>query len=649
MSPSKSRHAANKIADSDARLPDDPALLTTAVELFAMAAECKEPGELLSGILSVLPTGIKADYVVLAAAVSGRWSVRRESGKAHGLPADLLAEALDRERAVKGSGWIAVPLTPRQEEGEALVFHLSRSGDSEKALAIVERLSPVFGRAIAFVESRLADRRRLRRLETVLEIAALWNRAREVEPLLVQMAEAAAGLLDADRASIFIWDRSQHTLVGRPALGAPGGELRVRDDRGVVGEVIRSGRPRRIDAAAEPESVDRSVDEQLGYETRTLLCVPMRGRDGELFGVFELINKHGGMFTKEDEEALGDLAAQAGVALENTRDRQRLLSATRQYTQQEAEKARLIGNSPPVEALRSIVRRVSDTDLAVLIQGENGTGKEIVAQSIHYLGSRRDRPFVAVNCAAIPETLAESELFGHERGAFTDAREARAGKFEQADGGTLFLDEIGDLSLACQAKLLRVIEERVLARVGGSTPIRTDARLLAATNQDLAEMVRRKRFREDLYFRLNVVAIDLPPLRERGDDVLLLFDHFLDEFCRRARRKKPKLSAAAKKRLLEHAWPGNVRELRNLVERLAYLSTEDRIEADQLAFILSPRDRQPATADLDQSLAEATVRFQTDYIRRQIVHSGGNMSAAAERLGLHRSNLYRKMRQLGME
>jgi DNA-binding NtrC family response regulator len=344
-----------------------------------------------------------------------------------------------------------------------------------------------------------------------------------------------------------------------------------------------------------------------------------------------------------------ELAAHAAVALENAQDRRQLLTANRRIAQQAAEKVRLVGESPAIEALRSIVRRVADTDLAVLVLGENGTGKEVVAQSIHYLSRRRDQPFIAVNCAAIPEALAESELFGHEKGAFTDAHEARAGKFELATGGTLFLDEIGELSLGCQAKLLRVIEEKTLVRVGGSTPIHSDARLLAATNQNLAEMVRAKRFREDLYFRLNVVAIDLPPLRERGGDVRLLAEHFLGDFCKRARRQTPQITAAAQKRLLEHPWPGNIRELRNLMERLAYLSTADRIDAEDLAFILSPRGQKALVADLDQSLIDATTRFQTEYIRRQIELSGGNMSLAAGRLGLHRSNLYRKMRQLGME
>ena len=617
-------------------------------------------GWAVAGIASALG----ADYVALATPVEGRWATLAESGVARTLPGDLLANVLDRDTALADmahAGWVAAPLAPRTDGGEVLVVHLAPvspltlvplpkgAGTQEAALAAIGQLAPVLHQSIAAVRRRANQLRRLRRLEAILEIASQWNQAREIEPLLVQMAEAAARLLDADRASIFLWDRPNHTLVGRPALGLPEGELRIRDDRGVVGEVIRTGEPRRVDAAAEPEAVDRNVDAQLRYQTRTLLCVPLRGGSGELFGAFEVINKRAGAFTKEDEEALGELAGHAAVALENAQDRRQLLTANRQMAEEAAQKVRMIGESPAVEALRSIIRRVAGTDLAVLILGENGTGKEVVAQSIHYLSRRRDQPFVVVNCAAIPDTLAESELFGHEKGAFTDAHEARRGKFELAAGGTLFLDEIGDLSLSGQAKLLRVIEEKVLVRVGGSTPIHTDARLLAATNQNLAEMVRAKRFREDLYFRLNVVTLDLPPLRQRHNDVILLAEFFLDDFCRRARRKTPQLAAAAKKRLMEHPWPGNIRELRNLMERLAYLSTSDRIEAEDLAFILSPRGPAPLAADLGQPLVDATNRFQIEYIHRQIEQSGGNMSLAATRLGLHRSNLYRKMRQLGME
>jgi len=584
----------------------------------------------------------------VTAASGGRWNIVADVGIARSLPVDLLADVLDREAAAADAGWVAAPLAARTAEAEILAIHRPKA-ITPALVVIVEELALVLYDALAAVRARDHDRRRIHRLEAILQIASQWNQTHEVEPLLVRMAEAATRLLGADRASIFLWDRPNHVLVGRPALGIKDGELRIPDDRGVVGQVVQTGEPRRVDATREPNQIDHQVDAQLRYQTKTLLCVPLRGRSGELFGAFELINKFSGSFTREDEDALSELAAHAAVALENAQDRQHLLSTTRQIAQQAAEKVQLIGASPAIVALRSIIRRVADTDLAVLILGENGTGKEVVAQSIHYLSRRRHQPFIAVNCAAIPETLAESELFGHEKGAFTDAREARAGKFELAAGGTLLLDEIGELSLSGQAKLLRVVEEKVLVRVGGSTPIHTDARVLAATNQNLAEMVRAKRFREDLYFRLNVVTLELPPLRDRPGDTMLLAEHFLSDFCKKARRKVPQVLAAARKRLMEHAWPGNIRELRNLMERLAYLSGEDRIEAEDLAFTLSPRGGAPLTGSLDHSLADATIEFQRQYIRRMIEQCSGNVSRATERLGVHRSNLYRKMRQLGMK
>jgi len=627
-------------------LRDDPAAAAVAAEMLWMASQTDETADFLAAVLPSLAAVAEADYAALVSAESGRWTTAAETGAAGPLPTDLLADVLDREKAASSGNWAAVPLAVRNTSAKVV---LVRSAAADNALAAVKLQVPVLREALAAVRRRQHQRRRIRRLEAILEIANQWNQTLEVEPLLVQMAEAAQRLLGSDRASIFLWDRPNHLLVGRPALGVEGGELRIADDRGVVGEVIQTGRPRRVDDTVEPEAIDRQVDQQLQYQTKTLLCVPLHGSSGELFGAFEVINKLSGNFTDEDEAALVEMAAHAAIALENAQDRQKLLLTNRQIAEQAAEGVQLIGNSPPVEALRSIVGRVADTDLAVLILGENGTGKEVVARSVHYLSRRRDQPFIAVNCAAIPDTLAESELFGHEKGAFTDARESRAGKFELADGGTLFLDEVGDLSLACQAKLLRVLEEKVLVRVGGSTPIHTDARVLAATNQDLAEMVRKKKFREDLYFRLNVVAIELPPLRERSDDVLLLAEHFLVDFCRRARRRVPQLTTPAKKRLLGHYWPGNVRELRNMMERLAFLSTEDRIEAEDLGFILSPRGGTALADGFEGTLSEATAQFQVEYIRHAIEQSGGNMSLAADRLGLHRANFYRKMRQLEMD
>jgi Nif-specific regulatory protein len=591
---------------------------------------------------------VRADYVALARSAEARWSIESEFGARRSLPADLLAEVLDREDSVEEGAWIAAPLLSRRAAEGVLIAHGVKTGpDTANRL---DALAAALGIGVANVRARQRQLRRTEELETILQLAAQWNRTHELVPLLDQMAQTATRLIHADRASIFLWDKPNRTLVGRPALGVEGGELRIPDDTGIVGHVVQHGLPRRVSAAdlAQQQQINRTVDTQLGYQTRSLLCVPLRTPDGALIGAFELINKLQGDFTDEDEAMLVELAGHAATALANTQELEELVATHRRIVDQAAEDVRLIGQSTPIQTLRTTIGRVAKTDLAVLILGENGTGKEVVSQAIHYLSGRRNKPFIAVNCAAIAETLLESELFGHEKGAFTDAHEARAGKFELANGGTLFLDEIGDLSRGGQAKLLRVLEEKIVVRVGGSKTIHTDARVIAATNQDLAGMVRQKKFREDLYFRLNVVTLQLPPLRDRGDDVLLLADHFLAEFSKKARRRPPKLTAAARKRLAQHTWPGNVRELRNLMERLAYLTAEDKIEAEDLAFILSPRAEGAEHMQFEGPLTDATHDFQVEYIKRAVERRRGNMTDAAELLGLHRSNLYRKMRQLGM-
>jgi transcriptional regulator with GAF, ATPase, and Fis domain len=591
-----------------------------------------------------------ADFVAVTVADQRQRAIA-SVGAQRTWPVELVADCLDRESPQARGEWLAIPLSPRDPAGEILLLHRA-AGWSDGRTVATESLSEMAASlrtGIEVVRARQRLNRRAERAETILSIVQQWGRTQEMEKLLSQMAEASTRLLGADRASIFLWDKTTRTLVGRPALGIEGGELRVPDDAGVVGEVLRTGQPQRVTQRETRDPVNRQIDAQLRYQTRNLVAVPLGSSSGDLLGVFEVLNKKDGDFSADDEAALVELANHAAVALENTQDWQRLLASHRQIVDQAAEHVRLIGKSLAIEALRSTVRRVADTELAVLVLGENGTGKEVVSQLIHYLSRRREKPFVAVNCAAIAETLLESELFGHEKGAFTDAREARAGKFELASGGTLFLDEIGDLSPGGQAKLLRVLEEKIVVRVGGSRQIPVDVRVLAATNQNLVELVRGKKFREDLYFRLNVVVLDLPPLRDRGEDVLLLAEHFLAEFSRRAGRKPPKLTAEAKKRLVQHHWPGNVRELRNLMERLAYLTVEEKIEPADLAFILSPSQDSAGLLVVDQPLSAATDRFQVEYIRKAIDRTRGNMTDAADLLGLHRSNLYRKMKQLEME
>jgi transcriptional regulator with GAF, ATPase, and Fis domain len=568
-----------------------------------------------------------------------KWELQGGSGMTErDVPTDLVADAMDRDGLATSGDAAAASL------GDGYALAARRVSDTAALTQFVEALAA----AVKSVGSRQHRERRILRLETILEITHAWRQTNSMEALLKAMAEAATELLQADRASIFLWDRPHKELVARPALGVKGNELRIPDDSGIVGQVIRTLEPRRVGGGMGDEDIDRQVDQATGYTTRTILCVPLLAPGGKCLGAFETLNKRGGQFTEEDERGLTELAAHAAVALQNTQEFEELLTKHQQLVEQAAQGLQLIGESPAIEALRSTVRRIADTDLAILILGDNGTGKEVVARSIHYQSRRRDQPFIAVNCAALAETLLESELFGHEKGAFTDARETRVGKFELASGGTLFLDEIGDMSPGGQAKLLRVLEDKTVVRVGGSTPIHTEVRILAATNQDLGAMVRAKKFREDLFFRLNVVSLELPPLRERGEDVLLLADHFLQTFCRNMGRRAPKFSPAARKRLLAHTWPGNVRELRNLTERLAYLTAGDTVEVDDLVLIDSGASDAERLAELHGSLAEATREFQQHYIRKTIDASRGNMSGAAKRLGLHRSNLYRKMRQLGM-
>jgi two-component system, NtrC family, nitrogen regulation response regulator NtrX len=332
--------------------------------------------------------------------------------------------------------------------------------------------------------------------------------------------------------------------------------------------------------------------------------------------------------------------------------RQRRLEAENRDLRARVDRTQtMVGESYSMGQLREQVAMAAPTNGRVLIYGENGTGKELVARTIHALSRRRAAQFVEVNCAAIPEELIESELFGHVRGAFTGAVADRRGKFEVADGGTIFLDEIGDMSLKTQAKVLRVLQEQTMDAVGGTTRIKVDARVLAATNKDLLAEIRAGRFREDLYFRLNVIPIFVPPLRERQEDIPLLADHFMAEFAREYGRRVKSFERGAVKILQHYSWPGNVRELRNVIERLMIMVPGETISAADLNFLDSSGLSRPQTADVPaerQTLHEARDQFERALILRTLAEQQGNMSRTAEVLGVERSNLYRKMKAFGI-
>jgi len=602
---------------------------------------------------------IATEYSAQRAAVLQRtpqWKTLSECGRASQkeLPFRFLEEALDRDAggylaAVDSADWpmVAVALQGESLRGSLLLLAGRRLSRDVLPAALV--LGRVLGLCLSVIEQREGHSRRINRLQSTLEIASSFATARETGPLLELIAEASTQLLDCDRASIFIWDRDQHEVVACPALGVESGTMRLPDNVGVVGQVIRAGQSVRVDDAYNDSRFDKSVDQASGYTTRNLLCGPLRDSQGSLIGAFEVINKREGDFDDDDEKSLAELGVQATNAIKNLKEREQLIRSRQQLTEQLTQEVNIIGESPAIVALRTTIERLAATDLPVLILGESGTGKEVVSWALHYQGPRADHPFIAVNCAALTETLLESELFGHEKGAFTDAHETRQGKFELAHGGTLFLDEIGDMSSGGQAKLLRVIEQKVVTRVGGSQPIPIDVRVVAATNTNLAEAVHDKRFREDLYYRLSVVTLELPALRDRPEDTMLLAEHFLKRFCVQANRAGLGISSDARRRLQAHAWPGNVRELRNLMERVAFLCPGDRVEVDDLAFILSPEQSSALEPSADLGLDQASKQFQREFIRRSIKRVGGNMSEAAKLLGVHRSNLYRKMRQLAMK
>ncbi len=387
------------------------------------------------------------------------------------------------------------------------------------------------------------------------------------------------------------------------------------------------------------------------YGIHALMCVPLRAHE-RIVGAVYVDSKEDGMFTSDDLRFLEAFADHAALALANARRRAVLVEDTERLHQEAAERVgrgNLIGNSPPMKRVFDLIDKVAASELPVLIHGESGTGKELVAQAIHYGGPRSERAFVSENCAAIPDTLLQSELFGHVRGAFTGADRDRAGLFEQAHGGTLFLDEIGDMSPTMQAQILRALQEGEIRRVGGTQSIRVDVRVIAATHRDLQQETTAGRFREDLLYRLQVLLIELPPLRERRGDVRRLTRHFLRKIA--AQRTKPAQTVdAGMLDLLECCdWPGNVRQLQNALQRLSLLAGDGPIGTEVLMLDQGLREllandgsTGPGTKAAPLSLSSS----ERDRIVEALQAAGGNRTRAARLLGVSRATIYRKIKEL---
>ncbi|MCW5804586.1 MAG: sigma-54-dependent Fis family transcriptional regulator [Deltaproteobacteria bacterium] len=497
------------------------------------------------------------------------------------------------------------------------------------------------------------------RFELLADLGKMVAGEVELDDLLATFADRVARALGGDRATLWLIDGATGDLRSRVATLPEVPELRVAAGHGVVGHVAATGEVvNSRDAGADPRWAE-DVAQRIGYRVTSMLTVPIVRRD-QIRGVVQVLNKREGAFTARDEEFVRMLAEQIGRALDYTSLR---ASDAEPGLRFHARFNHVIGTGPAMEPVYDMIGRAAQTDATVLLHGETGTGKGLLARAIHVNSARRDAPFVHVDCTTLPAALVESELFGHERGAYTGADSRVIGKVEAANGGTLFLDEIGELPLGLQGKLLRFVQERRFERVGGRETLFADVRLVAATNRDLAAMSNAGQFRSDLYFRVRVVEIEIPPLRARGeDDIADLARHFLDQFARRYRKGALRLMDSARPALAAYAWPGNVRELENTIERAVVMAqgttitvkdlgleprrTTGALAGDSLigmpAFGAAAAAADPSTITLpaDLALEEAERR----YARAVLDRCDGNQSAAARALNISRNKLARLLR-----
>ena len=461
------------------------------------------------------------------------------------------------------------------------------------------------------------------------------SRTTELDTILRRIMDEVRSRLRADRGTLYLVDYARRELLSRVADLPEIREIRLALGEGAAGLAASTGRSITIPGDIDDERVQRRIDELTGYATRNMVVVPVIHL-GVVVAVIQLLNKEEGDFTARDRQVLEELAVEIGALLSRTSLGSQLHPGASQPLSFEFN--HIVGDSAVMQAVYERTRRAAATDATVLVRGESGSGKELIARAIHDNSKRAEAPFIKVDCAALPTTLIENELFGHERGAFTGADRAEHGKVHAAVGGTLFLDEVGELPVEVQGKLLRLLQDRTWLRVGGTQLQRGDVRFVCGTNVDLEAAVDSGAFRRDLYYRLRVVEIRLPTLRTRGGgDIDRLVDHFLFRFLREHRRPGLSLAPDARQALLAHSWPGNVRELEHRIESAVVLAPGPEIQVEQLP--LGPPRAAPLFGDSLRSLEE----LELEYVQHVLDHCDGNRSEAARVLGIGRNTLARKL------
>lgn len=495
-------------------------------------------------------------------------------------------------------------------------------------------------------------------LAAILDLCRKLNAERNFPELLKVMSQEAAKILQAESSSILIYDQEHCELVSFVTLdGVP---IRLDARLGIAGAALMSGMPINVPNAQEDSRFYSGIDKASKKRTRSLLAVPLKDSEGECLGVFEAMNKKkGASFSKADIELASYLVTNAAPAIHTaqilhlvSQQRDQLSHVNAQlWKEMEGRFAtqNLIGTSPRVQNIVRLIDQVRDSSVDVLITGENGTGKELVAKAIHYNSLRAKFPLVALNCAALPENLLESELFGIEKGVATGV-DARIGKFEQAHEGTLFLDEIGDLGKGAQAKILRVLQERVIERVGGRANILIDVRIIAATNKNLEKAIEEGEFREDLYYRLKIIHLQTPALREIPDDIPMLANFFLHKYCQEMHMDSKRFSPSAMKRMESYCWPGNVRQLENEIKRLvvtvrrATIASDDLEESIQFGKVL----QHSGALTHGRTIHEAVEDLEKRMILEALQACHYNQVQSAKLLGLSRQGLIKKVKRYGI-
>jgi len=486
-----------------------------------------------------------------------------------------------------------------------------------------------------------------RNLNALLKISRVVHAIRDLEELQAQLLDLIFEVVPASRGAILLTEGAGQEFNCMYARTRQAGQAQlVRVSRTIVRQVMKEN-VALLGVDVSTSGVLRDVESLAASEVRSLLCVPLSVFERMIGCIYLDSTNAANRFHEDHLQLTAAVAAVSAVALDNARRLQWLEQENQRLMTEIRQEQSLVGESARMKEIFQFVARAAPSDSTVLIEGESGTGKELAARALHRNSHRAGKAFVAINCAAIPETLLESELFGHERGAFTGASVQKKGRLEVADGGVVFLDEIGELAPALQVKLLRVLQEREFERVGGTHPIKIDVRLIAATNRDLNEAVRKGEFRQDLYYRLNVVKLTMPPLRERREDIPMLTRHFAQKHAKRCKVKSKPVSREAMAALVNYDWPGNVRELENAIERALVMGSSDMLLLEDLPESLM---EQTPPAEMHEGKYHASVKeLKKQLILDAVEQTRGNYVDAAGILGVHPNYLHRLIRNLGLK